>query len=231
MTSLTSELRIEAEGGGWLTLHQPDPALTNASAQVLLERTAALPGWLRYTRTPEGTVEMLGEVRLDACEGDWERARARLRNQWEKGPGPEPTEEAVEAALDGTRLTWTRTDAAWTATPEGEPCQMKLTRAPGGVCLAATVAEWDQLGEAEQRALAHFLTAAQAGLRCARCELTAHEARIVARVGGDHLDEDLAQGLAGVTTGCHILRFAIRALLDPETAARYLAFHGQAEKE
>lgn len=231
MTSLNHDLRLRAEGGGWLTLHQPDPELIDSAAAELLERTAALPGWLRYTRTPEGSVELLGEVRLDACEGDWEQARERLRDYLEKGPGPEPTEVAVEAALDGTRLAWTRTDATWTAAPDGEPCQLKLTRAPGGVRIVAALAEWDQLGQAEQQALAHFLTAAQAGLRCARCELTAHEARIVAQVGSAHLEEDLAQGLAGVTTGCHILRFAVRALLDPETAGRYLAFHGQAEKK
>jgi hypothetical protein len=205
-----------------MVVRRPEPDLDGKSPVELLALTAALPGNLRYLATPEGVL-LLGEARGP------DDARQRLDRLLHGGP-PEPgtavSEEALEAALLASGFAWSRRETGW-AVPVGEhlPRELQITAGPAGVRVEATLAEWDEVGDKERRALARFLLAAQAGLRLARCELDQRRARIVSAVDGDLVDAELAHALMGVAAGCRLLAREAAALLAPEVARAYLEFH------
>jgi hypothetical protein len=219
---------VRAEGGGWLVLRRPEPALAGLSAAGLLARTARLPGNLRHAPAPGGGVELLGDLCYDPAAEVFPVARARLRELLTARPGREPPSEgAVEAALDAAGLAWARREAGWVIPPAGPvPRELAVRRAPGGVRVEAVLAEWDALGEEPRAALARFLVAAQAGLRGARCERDDRGARICSWADARRLEADLGPSLRSVGGGCRLLAREARALLIPEVARAYGAFHG-----
>jgi hypothetical protein len=217
------------EGGGWLVVRRREPALDGKPPAELLARTAALPGSLRYVAGPEGVV-LLGEVRSLAAGATLEEARQRFEELLEgtaADTGTEPSEEALEAALEASGFGWARRDAGW-AVPAGErlPREIQLSAGPAGVRVETTLAEWDEIGDAERQALARFLLAAQPGLRLARCELDERKARIVSAVASANIDTELGHSLMGVAAGCRLLAREVATLLAPEVARAYLEFQG-----
>jgi hypothetical protein len=219
---------VEAEGG-WLTLHKPEPALPVESPGELLARTAELPGNWRCVPGPGGSVEVLGEVPWPGGGDGMRAARAELGRLAETSPRTQavPPPEAVEAALDGSGVGWCSRDDGW-AVPatQARPWELRVRPVPGGVRVEAVLAEWDEDDRVEAAGLARFLAAAQASLRFARCELGPHSARVVSLAEGPRLETDLPHSLRGVAAGCGLLVREVRALLVPEVARRYLAFHG-----
>jgi hypothetical protein len=221
-----------AEGGGWLVLEKPEPALADETPEELLGLGAELPGNLRYLVRPGGKVVLIGEVRIDAPVED---AKQRLE-QWLEGAAEgdreSPSDETVEAALEGSGFAWSRREKVW-AVPANEtlPRELQIRLTPRGVRIEAVLVEWDEIGAAEHQALAHFLLSAQGGLRSARCELTEQSARLAVVADVAHLDADLRHGLLGVAAGCRLLAREAAALLVPEAARLFLEFHGSgAEK-
>jgi hypothetical protein len=210
-----------AEGGGWLVLRRPEPDARAAGAVELLARAAGLPGNLRYVRGPDG-VALVAEVRGPAGGEARDRLGRLLAGAM---AGPEPPDEALEPALEASGLPWSRRDRLW-AVPATERIarELQVRAVPGGARVEAVLAEWDDLGDAEQQALADFLLAAQAGLRGARCELDGHNARVVALVEAAHLDTELTDALMSVAVACRLLVRAAAALLSPEVARAFLEF-------
>jgi hypothetical protein len=222
---------VEAEGG-WLTLHRPEPALAAASlrvpAQELLARTAELPGNWRYVHGPGRSIELLGEVPWPGGEDGLEVARLELGRLTGSSPRTQavPAPEAVEAALEGSGVPWCSRDEGW-AVPatQARPWELRVRPVPGGVRVETILAEWDEEDPVEVAALARFLAAAQAALRFARCELGPHSTRVVSLAETSRLETDLPHSLRAVAAGCGLLVREVRALLVPEAARRYLAFH------
>ncbi|HJT76866.1 MAG TPA: hypothetical protein VJ739_06650 [Gemmataceae bacterium] len=215
-----------AEGGGWLVYRRSEPALARATPAELLAQGAKQAGNLRYVIDPRRGVLLTGEVRgLDGLTVD--EARARL-DAMREGPAelPVPADEVIEAALEASGLAWSRRDTAW-AVPANEilPRELKIRSVPGGVKLEAVLAEWDEIMPECGEALARFLVAAQAGLRGARCEMDATTARVTALVGAEQIDSDFVHALMGVAAGCRLLARQAVALLLPDMARAYLAFH------
>jgi hypothetical protein len=219
-----------AAGGGWTAVRRPEPGLEGKTDAELLALGAVLPGNLRYTTTPEGSVILVGEVRSTGDAGTFEDARNRL-GEWLEGSRAGATAtsgaNALEAALDASGFTWARREQGW-AIPANEnlPRELQISEGPSGVRVEATLTEWDEIGEAGARALARFLLAAQGRLRFARCELDGKSARVVAQVEPAYLDADLTHALTGVAVGCRLLAREAAALLIPEAARAYLEFHG-----
>jgi hypothetical protein len=216
------------EGGGWLALEKPEPGLAGKSAAELLELGSVLPGSLRYFTRPGGKVVLIGEVRnLDAPVAEAQRRLERWLDGTGEGGVEAPADEAVEAALEGSGFAWSRREKVW-AVPANEtlPREMQIRVTPRGVRLEAVLVEWDEIGAAEAKALALFLLSANAGLRSARCELTAQNARLAAGADFAHLDDDLRHGLMGIAAGCRLLAREAAALLVPEAARLFLDFHG-----
>jgi hypothetical protein len=222
-----------AEGGGWLVVQKPEPGLTGKTAAELLALGAELPGNLRYALRPGGKVVLIGEVRN--LEAPIEEAQQRLQ-QWLDGPAASdaepPSDEAVEAALEGSSFAWSRREHGW-AVPANEtlPREMQVQGTPRGLRIEAVLVEWDEIGATEAEALARFLLAAHAGLRFARCEWIEGRARLAATAASAHLDEDLRHGLLGVAASCRLLAREAVALLLPEAARLFLDFHGPAAEK
>jgi hypothetical protein len=214
------------EGGGWLLVRRREPGLDGKPPAELLAQTAALLGNLRYVAGPEGVV-LSGEVRSSAAETTLEQARQRFEELLEgTAAETEPSVEAVEAALEASGFGWTRREKGW-AVPASErlPREIQVSAGPAGVRLEATLAEWDEIGDAEQQALARFLLAAQPGLRLARCELDERKARIVSVVESANIDTELGHSLMGIAAGCRLLAREASTLLAPDVARVYLEFH------
>ncbi len=221
---------VRAEGGSWLTLRRPEPALAGLPAAEVLARTAGLPGTLRHVYAPVGGVELFGDLCYDPAAEEYPAARARLRALLTARPGGAPPgAEAVEAALDAAGVAWARREAVWVIPPAaGVPRELTVRPQPGGVRVEAVLAEWDALGAGPGAALARFLVAAQSGLRGARCELGGRGATICSWADADRLEADLGPGLRAVGGGCRLLGREARALLSPAVARAYEAFHGPA---
>ncbi len=96
-----------------------------------------------------------------------------------------------------------------------------MSPVPGGTRATAVLADWDEIAPVCRDALAEFLLAAQAGLRCARCELDERRASLVAFVATASLEVDLTHALLGVAAGCDLLAREATALLRPEIAEIY----------
>jgi hypothetical protein len=228
-----SKATFTAEGGGWLVLQRPEPALAGKTAAALLALGAEWPGNLRYVVRPGGKVALLGEVR--SPDAPLEEAQQRLE-QWLDGVGEGDAagtaDEAVETALEGSGFAWSRREKGW-AVPANEtlPRELQVNVAAGGLLVEAILAEWDEIGATEAQALAQFLLSAQGGLRFARCELSERSARLVAGADAAHLDDDLRHGLTGVAVGCRLLAREAAALLVPEAARLFLDFHGPAAEK
>jgi hypothetical protein len=135
--------------------------------------------------------------------------------------------EEVEMALDAIGLPWSRRDGGW-AVPaaDGVARELRLSPADGGVRVEAVLIEWDEAGDDSRAALARFLSAAQGSLRHAHCERDERQARVVAQLRPAELETGLADALLGVSAGCRFLAREASALLSPELARLYLAFHG-----
>jgi hypothetical protein len=217
---------FEAEGGGWLVLRRPQPALHGATPADLLARGRELPGNFRFVRDQDGGVSLLGEVRSLADGATLEDAEERLLGLLDGPPaGGEPAAETVEGALEASGLAWARREKGW-AVPANDrlPRELHVGLTPAGVRVEAVLAEWDEIGPAEREALALFLTTAQAGLRGARCELDATSARVATLVEAAHVDGDLPRALPAVAVACRQLARPAAALLTPEAAAAFLEF-------
>jgi hypothetical protein len=214
-----------AEGGGWLVRKCQVPQRSGTGAAELLALGTELPGNLRYIRDPLGAA-LLAEARVLTGGETFEEARERL-DQLLAGtcPGPEPTAEVLEAALEASGLAWSRREKGW-AVPASEriPREVRVRAVPSGARAEAVLAEWDEIGTAERDALAGFLLATQAGLRGARCELDDQSARAVAVIEAARLDADLADGLMSVAVACRLLTRPAAALLSPEVARAFLEF-------
>jgi hypothetical protein len=209
-----------AEGGGWLSVRRPEPALRGQAPAELLRLTAKLPGNLRYATDPAGPF-LIGEVRAGGSLSDATERKRLL------GPSPvaaePPPDEVIEAALDGSGFPWSRRASCWpVVVTERLPREVLMRPVAGGARAETVLAEWDDIAPVCAEALAEFLVGAQAGLRFARCELDERHARLVAFAAGDALDADLAHALLGVAAGCELLAREAAALLRPEVAENYL---------
>jgi hypothetical protein len=219
--------RVAAESG-WLALRKPEPALTGEPAEELLAWTAELPGNWRCVPGPDGTIDLFGETPRGWGEDDVQAAREQLRRLTSPPSGHQdlPAEEAVEAALDGAGMAWCRRDAGWAvpATP-AVPWELRVQRIPGGVCVEASLVEWDETHPGERGSLARFLMAAQVSLRFARCELGPHGARVVSRAETARLETDVPHSLRAVAAGCCLLVRETQAFTVPDVARGYRDFH------
>ncbi len=148
MTTLLSDLGdalFTPEGGGWLTLRRRALALRGLTAAELLRRTRELPGNVRYAidadgpylieevRGPDGlTLGAAGELFFGLLDRAAEPAA--------------PSEEAIEAALDGSGLAWSRRAAGWSVVVPGrQPREVLVSAAPGCARAAATLTDWDEV--------------------------------------------------------------------------------------
>jgi len=214
-------VKFTAEGGGWLTLRRPEPALRGAAPSELLHRARTLPGHLRYVSEAEETF-LLGEVRnVDGLP--FGAARERLLQILDETVADEaPPDETIEAALDASGFAWTRRDASWAVVVRDRLArEVLVSPVCGGVRATAVLADWDDIASSCRDALAAFLVSAQAGLRCARCELDERRASIVALVATAGLEVDLTHALLGVAAGCDLLAREAASLLRPEVAEIY----------
>jgi hypothetical protein len=213
-----------AEGGGWLTLRRRAPTLRGLSAAELLQRTARSPGNVRYAVDADEPY-LLEEVRSrngltlgkagDVFFGLFPHPVAL--------PAEPPSDELIEAAIDGGGFPWARRASSWSVVVTArQPREVLVSPVPGGVRVTTTLAEWDEIAPVCREALAEFLVAAQAGLRFARCEADEAHARVVAFAAAATLDADLPHALLGVAAGCELLAREAAALLRPEVAESYI---------
>jgi hypothetical protein len=214
-------LSFRAEGGGWLHVQRPEPALSGQVPAVLLARSAQLPGNFRYGAVGAAEVVLLGEVR-----GRGDGAEAVLLPPVADGEEhPATLAEQVEAALEAAGIAWKRREEGWVVPASARlPREIQIAPHAGGVRVEAALVGWDEIGELEATALGRLLCRAQFGLRFARCELDARQARVAALVEAAHLDRDLPDSLSGVAAGSRLLAREVGILLAPDMARTYLDF-------
>jgi hypothetical protein len=135
----------------------------------------------------------------------------------------------VEAALDASGFGWKRREEGWVV-PAGERLARAIEVRPGpaGVRVEAVLATWDELGATEAAAVGRLLCRAQLGLRLARCELDARQARVVALLAAGHVETALPHSLGGVAAGVRWLTREVGVLLAPPVARAFLDFLGDA---
>lgn len=214
-------LTVQTESVGWVHLSRPEPALAGEAPGTLLARSAQLPGNFRYGSADGTAVALLGEVPQVEGVESFELPRW----PWSSAEGPAAAAEDVEAALDDSGFAWKRREAGWAV-----PAAGRLTRdvcvsgVPSGVRVEAVLVQWDEIGAAEAEAVARLLCRAHLGLRFARCELDAGQARVVALVASDHVAGGLAWAVGGVAAGAQMLAREVGALLVPEVARVFLEF-------
>jgi len=218
-----------AEGGGWLVLRRPQPDLHGKTFGELLALGKQLPGNLRYVVETDGNVWLHGEVRNLGGGATRDEAEARMAQWLEPSPWGCPAQavaEAVEAALESTGWTWSKREKHWAVPSNASlPRELLLRLGERGIRVEAVLSEWDDTSPAVVEALTRFLLHAQAGLRCARCEINGNVARIVSLVDFEQIDAELLSALQGVAVAVRLLVREVLALQNAEAAAAYLAFH------
>jgi hypothetical protein len=210
----------------WLHFQRPRPELSGLTAVELLERTASLPGSLRYGAAG-GNVLLLGELRLSPAD-DVEERVTELEHAPHARNGDRPegvlSMEIIQTALEETGLAWKQRDNGW-ALPASATLPREIILAPegGGLRVQATLLEWDEGGDTEHRAIAHLLCRAQLGLRFARCQLRPGQAVVTADIE-QHFAEALADSIGGVAAGARLLAREVAALLESGAAQAFLEF-------
>jgi hypothetical protein len=173
-------------------------------------------------------VVFLGEVRaspLAAGEDAAAGMEERTHPEADERTTAATMAEAIEGALDMTGHGWKRRDDTWVVPATGRlPREVLVAPEGGGVRVQAVLVEWDEIGPDERAALATLLCRAQVGLRFARCELSATQARVTALVEARHIDGALADSVGGVAAGCRLLAREVGALLTPEVARAFREF-------
>jgi hypothetical protein len=144
-----------------------------------------------------------------------------------KSKVPEETgnaiKDVVEDILTQSGLAYVRRDSAWAVAPAaGLPREILVQPHPGGVKVEAILTTWDTITSESNEALAEFLVTAEARLRWARCELSAHSAHVICQIRTEDLDLHLMHGLRGVAAAAQMLAREASALLVPELAHIYL---------
>jgi hypothetical protein len=212
------------EGGGWLTLRRRAPNLRGLSAAELLQWTARSPGNVRYATDGDGPY-LLEEVRspdgltLGTAGGLF---LSLLPYPVALSAEP-PSDELIEAAIDGGGFPWARRASSWSVVVTARQLrEVLVSPVPGGARVTTTLTEWDEIVPVCHEALAEFLVAAQAGLRFARCEADGTHARVVAFAAAATVDADLPHALLGVAAGCELVAREAAALLRPEVAESYI---------
>ena len=133
-----------------------------------------------------------------------------------------PSEEDIEAALDGSGCPWSRRASCWTVNvTDRQPREVLVRAVPGGVRVTTVLTDWDEIAPNCAETLAQFLTGAQGGLRFARCELNERQAIVAGFAATETVDVDLAHALSGVAAGCELLAREAAALLRPKVAEIY----------
>jgi hypothetical protein len=135
--------------------------------------------------------------------------------------------ELIEGALDATGLGWKRRDGGWVVPAGGRlPREVLVAHEGDGVRVQAVLVEWDEIGGDERAALAQLLGRAEVGLRFARCELSAAQARVTALVEAKDIEGALADAVGGVAAGCRLLAREVGALLAAQVARAFLECQG-----
>ena len=133
--------------------------------------------------------------------------------------------EEVEAVLDESGFAWKRREGGWAIPAAGRlPRPIEITRVPTGIHVEAVLVQWDEIGAVEAEAVGLLLCRAQLGLRFARCEMDAGQARVVALVAAGQVEGELVQALGGVAAGARLLSREVGALLVPDMARAFLDF-------
>jgi hypothetical protein len=223
--------RSAAEGGGWLVVRRPQPDLHGKTFGELLALGKPLPGNLRYVVETDGKVWLHGEVRNLGGGATRDEAEARMAQWLEPSPWVCPAqavEEAVEAALESTAWQWSKREKNWAVPANASlPRELLLRLGDRGVRVEAVLSEWDEPSPTVVEALTRFLLHAQAGLRCARCEIDGNVTRIVSLVDFEQIDAELVSALQGVGVAVRLLIREVAALQNAEAAEAYLTFHGE----
>jgi hypothetical protein len=138
-------------------------------------------------------------------------------------PGGPPSQEAVEDVLNESGLGFVRRASCWAApAPSGLAGELAVHTVGDGTRVEAVLAAWDEISPESAEALAEFLLAAQAGLRCARCELGSQSAKASVRIRTEDLGRHLIHGLRGVAVAARLLAREASAILVPQAARIYL---------
>jgi hypothetical protein len=229
MSLAVIEERASEGATKWLHFERPRPALATLAPTELLARTARLAGNFRYGTAGGAHVVFLGEVR-GAAFASGEDVAAGLEKRSHpaaEGAAHVGLAEVIEGALDATGLGWKRRDVGWVVPASGRlPREVFVSPEGGGVRVQAVLVEWDEIGTDERAALERQLCRAQLGLRFARCELSATQARVTALVESGNVEGALADSVGGVAAGCRLLAREVGALLAVEVARAFLAFQG-----
>jgi hypothetical protein len=188
---------------GWVSCREERLDLGERSPAELLDLTYRLPGTERFGSARAGEVFLVKEMPSAGVPSGV--------------GGAEP--EVVEATLDTWGRPWRRRETGWVI-PGGAdlPREVEILPEAEGLRLSLVLADWDSLGETEERALARLLCRAQLGLRFGR------QALLAARVPGPLLEILLPHALAGLRAGAQLLGREAGALLVPEVAQVYLTF-------
>jgi hypothetical protein len=212
-----SKTEYAVEGNGWVVVERPMPCLKGQPARSLLALSAKLPGAFRYVRkhTPAGDlVHLLGEI---PSEPGAVRVDGRALDDWLCRAG------ATSSAASFPSEAFSRRGSSWAVAPmPGLARELDVDLMPDGVVVAAVLASWDEINPDSARALEEFLLSAQPFLRCARCELGSHRARVVSPIRTEDLGLQLMHGLLGVAAATRLLVLEASALLLPEIAKVYL---------
>jgi hypothetical protein len=205
------------------------PNLDRQPASTLLTLAIGLAGSLRYIREGESsaaTVFLLGEIPCSVDSGSLDQAAVdRWLGRRDGGDFARqmPAEDVVADLLTQSGLACARRDAAWAIAPAPLlPREILVQPVTGGVKVDAKLTTWDAISAESNLALAEFLVAAQAGLRCARCELDSHSAHVICQIRNEDLGLHFLHGLRGVAAATQMLAREASALLDPELAHIYL---------
>jgi hypothetical protein len=228
-SQLSAKTEIAVETQGLAVVRQRTPNLDRQPARALLSLVIGLGGSFRYVREPEScgiAVVLLGEIPcpVDAASLD-QAAVERWLGRQDGGDIAQrmPPEDVLDDLLTQSGFTFARRDSAWViAAAKGLRREIVVEPAQGGVKVEANLTAWDAITDRSSLALAEFLVSAQAGLRCARCELGSHSARAVCRIRTEDLSLHLMHGIRGVAAAAEMLAREAGALLDPELAHIYL---------
>jgi hypothetical protein len=216
-----------AENERWLHLRQSEPSLAGASPLDLLTRTAALPGNYRLARSGAGVL-LLGDVETNEVPFEGVDLHGGEPTPNADSAGDQVSlAERIEGALEASGFAWKRRERSWVVPAGGRLVrEIEVVPVPAGVRVQSVLVGWDEIGPAEQEAIAWLLCRAQLGLRWARCEMDGREARVAALVATSRIDPGLTDSLAGVAAGSRLLAREVGALLAPELARAYLEFQG-----
>jgi hypothetical protein len=218
---------LTADAGGWVHCREPQRKSIADALALLSESDVPRPGNLRLA-VVDRKVFLVGELPDPLSLLSKSAALDRFRSS-AGSPAASDSSAEVGGILGDTGYAWqqqAQDHSRWRATAgdaAGLRCELSLASVGAGFQVRGRVASWEEaLSATARQAMAGYLLAVHARVRCVRFSLESRCVSAVSYAMADHLEVELLESVAAVVAACRVTQHEVRALAHPAVAQAYL---------